>query len=171
MSIRFVHQYFFQGLSSVDQIAFSLAAKGEDVSVVCSRDRYEWDHGSSLPSTEGVGGVEIHRCWGPSFGRGSFAGRILDMASFCLFSVGYLMVCRRVDTNVFLTSPPLFSAFGPLVKKIRGGRFVYILMDIYPDILIRAGALREGSLAARVLRWIARVPLEVRIPWSLSARR
>jgi glycosyltransferase involved in cell wall biosynthesis len=60
---------------------------------------------------------------------------------------------------VFLTNPPLFSVFGTLVKKIRGGRFVYILMDIYPEILIRAGTLREGSVVARILRWIARASL------------
>jgi len=163
VGIRFVHQYFFPDLSSVSQvisqIAFSLAEKGEDVSVICSRNRYDRVQGVSLPSTERVGGVDIYRCWGPSFGRGTIVGRILDMASFCILSVVRLMVFRRVDTFVFLTNPPLFPVFGPLVKRIRGGRFVYILMDIYPDILISAGAVREGSVAARILRWIARASL------------
>lgn len=163
MGIRFVHQYFFPDLSSVSQvisqIAFSLAEKGEDVSVICSRNRYDRVQGVSLLSTERVGGVDIYRCWGPSFGRGTIAGRILDMASFCILSVARLMACRPVDTFVFLTNPPLFPVFGPLVKRIRGGRFVYILMDIYPDILIRAGVVREGSVAVRILRWIARASL------------
>jgi len=163
VSVRFVHQYFFPDLSSVSQvisqIAFSLADTGEDVSVICSRNRYDRAQGSSLPSTERVGGVDIYRCWGPSFGRRSIAGRILDMASFCILSFCRLMVCPNADTFVFLTNPPLFPVIGPLVRRIRGGRFVYILMDVYPDILIRAGAVKENSLAARILRRIARSSL------------
>lgn len=163
MGIRFVHQYFFPDLSSVSQvisqIAFSLAEKGEDVSVICSRNRYDRVQGDSLPARERVGGVDIYRCWGPSFGRGTFVSRILDMASFCILSMCRFMVCRQVDTFVFLTNPPLFPVFGPIIKRIRGGRFVYILMDIYPDILIRAGVIREDSLAARILRRVARVSL------------
>jgi hypothetical protein len=63
VGIRFVHQYFFPDLSSVSQvisqIAFSLAEKGEDVSVVCSRNRYDQVQGDSLPSMERVGWIYI----------------------------------------------------------------------------------------------------------------
>lgn len=163
MKIKFIHQYFYPDLSSVSeiigQIAFHLARNGEQVSVLCSRNKYDRAQGGVLPAHEVIHDVDIRRCWGPSFGRVSLVGRILDMVFFCIISVCHLMVCPRFDTLVFLTNPPLFPIFGPLIKKIRGGRFVYILMDIYPDILIRAGALREGSIAARVLRWIARSSL------------
>jgi glycosyltransferase involved in cell wall biosynthesis len=84
---------------------------------------------------------------------------MLDMASFCLLSLFRLLAGSRVDTIVLLTNPPLFSVFGPLIRKIRGGRFVYILMDVYPDVMVRAGMLRDGALTTRILRWIARFPL------------
>jgi glycosyltransferase involved in cell wall biosynthesis len=84
---------------------------------------------------------------------------MLDMVSFCLLSLFRLLAGSRVDTTVFLTNPPLFSVIGPLIRKIRGGRFVYILMDVYPDVMVRAGMLKDGALMTKVLRWIARFPL------------
>jgi len=160
VSIRFIHQYFFPDHSSVSQvisqIAFYLAGNGEAVSVICSQNRYDGAQGSSLPSTDRTRGVDIYRCWGPSFGRGSLAGRILDMASFYLLSGIRLLISPPAETNVFLTNPPFFSVVGALFRKIRGGRFVYILMDVYPDIMVRAGMLKEGGCFTRILRWISR---------------
>ena len=112
-----------------------------------------------LPSSEVVNGVAIRRCWGPSFGRGSFYGRFLDMASFSILAVVRMMFAPRVETVVFLTNPPLFSLLGALMKRIRKERFVYILMDIYPDIAIHAGVLREGAAVTRFLRRVSRVAL------------
>jgi glycosyltransferase involved in cell wall biosynthesis len=164
VSIRFTHQYFSPDISSVSQvisqIAFSLAAAGEKVSVICSRNRYDGKRSSQLPSSEQINGVDVTRCWGPSFGReSSFLGRILDMGSFCILSALRGLFGPPADTLVFLTNPPFYSLMGTLIRKFRGGRFVYILMDVYPDIMVRAGVLKEGGLAARILGGIARVPL------------
>ena len=164
MSIRFIHQYFFPDISSVSQvisqIAFSLAETGEKVSVICSRNRYDGKRSNPLSSSEQINGVDVSRCWGPSFGRESFSlGRILDMGSFCIQSAIRGLFSPPADTLVFLTNPPLYSIVGSWIRKFRGGRFVYILMDVYPDIMVRAGVLKEGGLAARILCRIARVPL------------
>lgn len=165
MKFRFVHQYFHPDLSAVSQIisqvAFAVAAKGDDVSVYCSRNRYDGKNDEfPLPSRESTNGVRIHRCWGPNFGKRSLLGRGFDMASFCLFSTGKLLVAPRVDTLVFLTNPPFFPILGAWLKKIRKERFVYVLMDVYPEIAIRGGVLRENGLIARVLRRLTRFTLE-----------
>jgi colanic acid biosynthesis glycosyl transferase WcaI len=164
MKIRFVHQYFHPDLSSVSQvisdIAFSLAASGHEVSVICSRNRYDGKRNTPLPSSEQINGVDVFRCWGPSLGRESSPlGRILDMGSFCILSAVRGFSSAPVDTLVFLTNPPFYSIIGSWIRKFRGGRFVYILMDIFPDIMVRAGALKEGGVAARILGRIAREPL------------
>ena len=164
MSIRFIHQYFSPDISSVSQvisqIAFSLAAAGEKVSVICSRNRYDGKCSTSLLPSEQMNGVDVSRCWGPSFGReSSILGRILDMGSFCILSAFRGLVSPPADTLVFLTNPPFHSIVGSWIRRVRGGRFVYILMDVYPGIMVRAGVLKEGGLAARILGRIARVPL------------
>jgi glycosyltransferase involved in cell wall biosynthesis len=164
MRIRFVHQYFHPDLSSVSQvlsqIAFHLGEKGEEVSVLCSRNNYNGAGDETPPGRETVRGVEIRRCWGPSRGRRSVLDRILDMASFCLLATLRLLVSPRVDTVVFLTNPPFYSLLGPILRKARGERFVHILMDVYPDVVVQGGMLREDSVVVRVLRRIARFTLE-----------
>lgn len=164
VSIRFVHQYFHPDLSSVSQIisniAFYLAKQGEKVSVICSRNKYDVAHTDVLPAKEVINGVEIYRCWGPSFGRRSLPGYFLDMISFCVIASLRAMFAPKADTVVFLTNPPLFSLLGVVAKKIRGERFVYVLMDVYPDIAVQGGILRKGGIAERILRSIARFSLQ-----------
>jgi glycosyltransferase involved in cell wall biosynthesis len=65
----------------------------------------------------------------------------------------------KADTVVLLTNPPLFSLLGVLAKRIRKERFVYILMDVYPDVAVQAGMLRKGSVSERLFRGISRFSL------------
>jgi len=45
VKIRIIHQFFHPDLSStsqvINQVAFYLAGKGDEVSVLCSRNRYD----------------------------------------------------------------------------------------------------------------------------------
>jgi len=163
VSIRFVHQYFHPDRSSVSQIiskiAFHLAGQGELVSVICSRNKYDGAQADTLPANEIVRGVDIRRCWGPSFGRRSLSGYMIDMVSFCAIATLRSMLAPKADTVVFLTNPPFFSLLGVALKRIRKERFVFILMDVYPEIAIQGGMLSKGGIGEIVLRRIARVSL------------
>lgn len=81
------------------------------------------------------------------------------MGSFCILSLFRVFSSPPAGTLVLLANPPFYSIIGSWIRKFRGGRFVYILMDVYPDIMVRAGVLKEGGLAARILGRIARAPL------------
>jgi glycosyltransferase involved in cell wall biosynthesis len=61
-----------------------------------------------------------------------------------------------VDTVVLLTNPPMFAALGLLLRRLRGERFVYVVMDLYPDIATKSGFLREDSFTTHFLRWVTR---------------
>jgi len=72
-----------------------------------------------------------------------------------LFSLARLLwravFTRRADVIVCLTSPPLL----PVVAKLalfrhRGARFIHWAMDLYPDVAVALGEVREGSLLHRV---------------------
>jgi colanic acid biosynthesis glycosyl transferase WcaI len=163
VNIRFIHQYFFPDFSSVSQvisqIAFDLAEKNHDVSVICSRNKYDEGQAGTLRVRENLRGVNVQRCWGPSIGRNSLLGRFLDMGSFCMIAAARLMFAPKADVVVFLTNPPFFSLLGIAAKRIRKEHFVYILMDVYPDVAVEAGVLAKGGIVERILRWIARLSL------------
>ena len=163
MNLRFVHLYFHPDRSAVSRfvsdLAFHLAAQGDAVSVVCSRNRYDPAQDGALSPRETVRGVDVIRCWGPSFERRRLSGRILNMATYCGLAAVRLLAAPRADAVVFLQNPPLFAWLGLVLRKLRGETFVYVPMDVYPDIAVRAGVLGERSIATRVLRRIQRAAL------------
>ncbi len=163
MNVRFVHLYFHPDRSAVSrvisEVAFRLAAQGDAVSVVCSRNRYDSAQGGALSPRETVRGVDVIRCWGPSFERRRLPGRILNMVTYCGLAAVRLLAAPRADAVVFLQNPPLFAWLGLVLRKLRGEAFVYVPMDVYPDIAVRAGVLGEGSPATRLLRRLQRAAL------------
>lgn len=158
--IRFIHQYFHPDLSSVSrvisQVAFDLAAHGAEVTALCSRNRYDDAQPEALKPRETIRGVDVVRCWGPSLGRGSLPARVADMLSFCVGGTMRALRSPRAGTNVILTNPPLYALVGSLLKSVRGERFVYVMMDVYPDVAVRSGVLREEGFVHRLMRRASR---------------
>jgi colanic acid biosynthesis glycosyl transferase WcaI len=160
MRVRIVHNYFHPDPSAVSQVitdlAVHLAGQGHEVSVLASSNRYAPGSEAALPRRASYRGVSVRRTWSPSFGRHSAPGRILNQLAFIVGASIASITAPRVDTVVFLTEPPLMAVLGLLLKRLRGERFVYVIMDLYPDVAIRHGLFREGSLLSRALRWITR---------------
>lgn len=153
-SILFVNQHYYPDFASTGQhltdLAEHLAASGYDVSVLCSRAKYlAGDLG--VPKQEVHNGVRIHRVTGTSFGRGSHLGRIMDYASFYGQAILSLLSTRRYDYVVTLTTPPLLSFLGGVLKKMRGQKYGIWSMDLHPDAEVAAGMLQPGSSLAKVL--------------------
>ena len=46
-----------------------------------------------------------------------------------------------------------------LLRALRGTKFVYWVMDLYPDVLVVTGVLREKSLLTRLLEALNRFAL------------
>lgn len=154
----FVNRYFHPDTSATSQmlsdLAFALADHGWSVDVITSRLRYEG--GQSLPTSECVGGVRIHRVWTTRFGRGSAPGRALDYLTFYLMVTGALArLVRRGDTVVVKTDPPVMTVLATPVVRLRGGSVVNWLQDIFPEVAERLGygtVLAHGVYAP--LRWL-----------------
>jgi colanic acid biosynthesis glycosyl transferase WcaI len=161
--IRFIHNYFHPDVSSVSQlisdVAFHLAAEGNEVSVIASSNRYEASGRGSLSSRETVGGVAVRRVWASSLGKGSYLSRLSDQLFFCVGATSAALFAPRADTVVLLTNPPLFATLGLLLKRIRGERFIYVVMDLYPDVAVRSRLFAESSWLNRMLRKLTEVTL------------
>lgn len=134
-------------------LADSLVAKGHHVTAIASRSIYGRT-GADLPRQEVVDGVEIHRVGVNLFGRRSTIGRLIDFALYYALALWKGLTLRRFDTVVCLTTPPYIVLVGLLLRFIRGGRVVYWLMDIYPDVMVAHDMLKEQSLFHRLLQRI-----------------
>src|SRR5262245_6504451 len=107
----FVNRFFYPDHSATSQmlsdLAFALAADGEDVVVIASRQLYE-QAAARLAAREIINGVGVHRPRTTRFGRAGLIGRAIDYLSFHL-SAGLTLfrLSRRGDVVVTLTDPPL----------------------------------------------------------------
>lgn len=64
-----------------------------------------------------------------------------------------LVQCWRQPRSALLflvSNPPILGIVGYLSKRLRGQRYVFLIHDIYPDVLINFGVLKESGLIARL---------------------
>ena len=142
-SIIFLNRFFYPDHSATSQIlsdlAFHLAATGQDIHVITSQQIYD-EPAARLPSNEIVRGVQIHRVATTRFGRSNLIGRGLDYLSF-YWSMWRRVVslAKRGDILVAKTDPPLLSVLAVYAAKRRSTHLVNWLQDLYPEIAIELG--------------------------------
>ena len=154
MRVLLLNQCFYPDVVSTAQhltdLAVELAKQGHEVTVVASSRGYD-NTEVRFPKREVWKNITIIRL--PIFGLGKKAKwrRALDFGSFLVSCVVRLALLPKFDVVVAMTSPPLISFLGALFVKLKGGRFVFWVMDLNPDEAIAAGWLREQSLIAKAL--------------------
>lgn len=124
----------------------ALAASGAQVTAISSRRAYDAP-ATRFPRRETYRKIKIERIAATGFGKGAKWKRILDFGSFLLSTTLRLFFSPRADVIVALTSPPLVAALAAIYKRVRGGRFVYWVMDLNPDEALAAGWLGPGLIA------------------------
>lgn len=156
MKLIFVNRYFYPDHSATAQLlsslAFALVERGWEVHVISNRQRYDAAH-ASLPSTELILGVRVHRVWTSRFGRARLSGRIADYLTF--YSSAAWRLCwlaRRDDIIVAETDPPMLSVIAASAANIRKARLVNWLQDLFPEIAQALKVRGVNGAVARVLR-------------------
>jgi glycosyltransferase involved in cell wall biosynthesis len=140
-------------------LATELSARGHDVTVIASNRGYD-DPSLRFPRRETWRNIHIIRIPSLSLGKSSRWQRALNFASFMIVCALRLLVMRRFDVVLALTSPPLISFLGALFVRLKGGKFCFWVMDLNPDEAIAAGWLDERSIVARVLKRMLRYSLK-----------
>lgn len=158
MKYVFVNRFFYPDHSATSQmlsdLAFGLAKAGFDISVICSRQRYD-DPNAKLPKNEVIDGVRVLRVSTPSFGRGNTLGRLLDYLGFYFTATWRLFKVTDKETVVIAkTDPPLISIPSAVVCKLRSATLVNWLQDLFPEVAI---ALKvrgtQGLIGTLLRRW------------------
>jgi hypothetical protein len=62
------------------------------------------------------------------------------------------MSLGRCDVCLSLTTPPFIALIGLMLRWLRGTRNVLWVMDLYPEIAVAYGVLRQRCLLCRLLR-------------------
>ena len=75
--------------------------------------------------------------------------RIFTWAIFTIHSFFYVLFAGRKKELIIITSPPFIVFTGWFFKMIRGQKYHLIIWDLYPDVLVNFGVLKETSLITK----------------------
>jgi glycosyltransferase involved in cell wall biosynthesis len=98
------------------------------------------------------GGVKIRRLKHSRFNKHSLGGRLLNLLSFTWAAVRTSWSLPRPDIVVTETDPFFLAFVGRWLQLRHRCRYVVYLQDIYPDIAVAVGKLREGIVSLTLRR-------------------
>lgn len=127
-----------------------------DVKVMCGQPNYS-KRGKLAPKKEVRKGVEIFRSWGTTLDKNVIVFRLINMLtlSFSIF-IKALFNFRKNDTVLVVTTPPLLPFISAFASIVRGGRYVLLIHDNYPEILVAVGKIGKNSWLVKVLNFLNR---------------
>ncbi|MEQ1885594.1 MAG: glycosyltransferase family 4 protein [Bryobacteraceae bacterium] len=112
--------------------------------VICSEAQYGDRDDAPEPS------ARILRTKPLPFQRGH-ARRAASYASYMLASWRRAFQLGESDVVLTMTTPPLLSLTGNLMRLLHGSRHVIWEMDVYPDVAVDLGVFSANSLVTRLL--------------------
>src|SRR5262249_2723200 len=95
-------------------------------------------------------GVTIHRTRHSCFPKTSKLGKLANLISFTASAWWRQRRHIRADIVVAQTDPFFLPLVADQIRRRTGCRMIVTLQDIYPDVMIGVGLLREG----RLTKWI-----------------
>jgi glycosyltransferase involved in cell wall biosynthesis len=75
--------------------------------------------------------------------------RLFTWSIFTVFSFFQVLFASKKNELILVTTPPFIIFIGLFFKKIRKQKYHLIIWDLYPDVLINFGTLKESSLIIR----------------------
>lgn len=125
-------------------IATSLVSEGFSVEVIC-QDRSYLDPSQKYEEAEIWKGVKIHRVKLPKLDKNSLLQRMLLLF---LFTVGAYSKLNNTEGDLFfaVSNPPWMGFLVSKIAKRNNSPFVFLVHDLYPDVLEKLGKVSERSL-------------------------
>ena len=158
--------HFFPETFRVNDVAFCLAEKGYDVTVLTAipdypKGEYYKGYGIFRRRCEEVRGVKIIRGFIVPRGKGGAVRITLSYLSFFISSILisiYLGLFRKFD-RVFVheTSPVMIGVPAVIVKKLQHIPMLFWVLDLWPESLQAAGGVNNRQVLkvfGRLTKWI-----------------
>lgn len=155
MQVLLINQFFWPDTAATGQLLSDVAREidpeSHAVIALCGKSVYGTVDSASPPP------VKIVQCADLAFSRGKF-GRVVSYAVFLLGAMAQGIRSPKPDIVLTLTTPPLISLVGTLLKRVRGARHFIWEMDVYPDIAVDLKVLKQKSVVTRFVGFLADVP-------------
>lgn len=127
-----------------------------NVKVLCGQPNYS-GRGVRAPKKEIHKNVEIFRAFGTTLDKNIILFRLINMLtlSFSIFWKAFFNF-QKGDKVLVVTTPPSLPFITAFASLIRGGSYVLLIHDNYPEILIAVGKTKENSFLVKFLEFFNR---------------
>ncbi len=159
MKILMINQAFYPDVAATAQhghdLARYLTSKGHQVTAIASPSLYG-ESGASLPRRETVDGIDIRRVGVSYFGKTGMLARVVDYLYFYVVAALLALRLPRHDVVICFTTPPFIAIMGVMLRLFKGTKVVYWVMDLFPELPIACGMMREGSAPSWLMERVSR---------------
>ena len=146
-------QYFYPEVASTGQLLTELAEDlvkyGCKIKVYTGKPSY-YGNIKEYKKREIYHGIEIYRLFNTTLTKNSKLGKILNSLSYFISIIFKLLSSKDRYPLLIVSNPPFLPIAGFLFKKIKNQKYVFLIHDIYPDIAIRLGYLKESSFIVKI---------------------
>lgn len=156
--VLFLNRSFWPDTEATGQLLTDLAVdltSQFDVTVISGSPNHVDGDEVSASSLNEYQRVKVKRAWHTRFAKHSTIGRLLNLFTF---TVTAWLTARslkpRPNVIIVETDPFFLPVVGDLLRRrFRGASLICYLQDLYPDIAVAVGKVREGVIT-RALRGI-----------------
>lgn len=139
-------------------LSVELAASGLEIEVWCAQPSYT--NNRRQPHELLYRGMKIKYLRSTTFHKDKLAGRILNFATFSFIVAARLLFSKSKTRVISNTTPPFVAIIISMICNLRNRKFVYVLMDIFPDGLIRLGKVSDKNVFIKIWQSMHRMALK-----------
>ncbi len=154
-----VSELYYPEMTSTGYYLTSIAEGLTDefkVKVLCGQPNYS-KRGTRAVSHEIHNKVEIFRAFGTTLDKNVIIFRLLNMLTLSL-SIFFkaLFKFQKGDKILVVTTPPSMPFIVALASLFRGGSYILLIHDNYPEILVAVNKTKENSMLVQTIEFFNR---------------
>lgn len=153
--ILFLCQFFYPEYVSSATLPYDTAEYlktcGLEVGCLCGYPK-EYSREKYVKTKEVYKGIFIKRLKYLQLSRKHFLGRLINYFSFLVCILLNILELRKYKAVFVYSNPPILPLAAVIGKKLFKNKIIFISYDVYPEIAVRSGAMREQGFMARMLR-------------------
>lgn len=124
------------------------------VKVLCGQPNY-FGRGIRAPKEETHKSVKIFRVFGTTLDKNAIVYRLINMLTLSVSILRKAMMnFQKGDKILVVTTPPSLPFMTAFAALFRGGSYILLIHDNYPEILIAAGKVKKNSFAVKFLNFL-----------------
>jgi len=156
--LTIINQFFPPDYAATGQLLFELSnflkENGYKVYVFTTSNKYAFGN-QNFSGEESIYQENIKRSKLSNFWPKKFYGRIINSLIFCLSSTLKIISQKSKNSLVIITTePPFMALFIALIYKVFKINYIYIIYDLYPDVITKQKLLNKNNIIIKIWRFL-----------------